>query len=64
MEMEANAEPQAYISKDHQRAMALDNDEVSVETRLTKGDAAPPLAVGGEENDELSAMTGSTGIKS
>ena len=60
MEMEANAEPQAYISKDHQRAMALDNDEVSVETRLTKGDAAPPPAVDGENNEELSEMTGST----
>ena len=40
--------------------MALDNDEVSVETRITKGDAAPPPAVGGDNIDELSAMTGLT----
>ena len=60
MEMEINAEPIAFISKDHQRAMALDEDTVSVETRLTKGDATPPPAIGGEENELLLAMTGST----
>ena len=61
MEAEVNAEPTAFISKDHQRAMALDTDEVSVETRLTKGDAAPPPAIHIAENDEdQSALSGST----
>jgi len=57
MEDEVNAEPEVFISKDHQRALAMDDDdEVSIETRLTKGDAAPPAA----SNDDLSDMTGST----
>ena len=57
MENEANAEIEVYISKDHQRALTLDDDSfVSEETRLTKGDAAPPAA----KSDELSDMTGST----
>jgi hypothetical protein len=60
LEDEANAEPVVYISKDHQRALALDTDEVSVETRVTKGDAAPPPALLDGKEDELSAMTGST----
>ena len=61
MEAEVNAEPTAFISKDHQRAMALDTDEVSIETRLTKGDAAPPPAIHIDENEEdQSALSGST----
>ena len=61
MEAEVNAEPTAFISKDHQRAMALDTDEVSIETRLTKGDAAPPPAINIDEgDDEHSALSGST----
>ena len=36
MEDEVNAEHVSYISKDHQRVLALDNDEVSVKTRVTK----------------------------
>ena len=61
MEAEVNAEPTVFISKDHQRAMALDTDEVSVETRLTKGNAAPPPAIHIAENDEdHSALSGST----
>ena len=56
MEDEINAEPEIFISKDHQRALALDDDDFSAETRLTKGDAAPPPATA----DDLSDMTGST----
>ena len=55
MEAEANAEAEEFISKDQQAAMALDNDDVSTETRLTKGDAVPPSV-----NDDVSEMTGST----
>ena len=57
MEDEVNAEREVFISKDHQRALAMDeDDEISVETRLTKGDAAPPAAT----TDDVSEMTGST----
>ena len=42
MENKMNAEQEIFISKDHQLAMALDNDIISAETRLTKGDAPPP----------------------
>ena len=42
MENEMNAEKEVFISKDHQIAMALDDDIISVETKLKKGDA-PPL---------------------
>ena len=59
MEMEVNAEAHVFISKDHQQAMAPDTDEISVETRLTKGDAPPPPAISGGDNEDLSAMTGS-----
>ena len=55
MEDQANAEVAVFISKDHQRALTLDDDTViSDETRLTKGDKAPPGA------DDMSEMTGST----
>ena len=61
MEGEVNAVPIAFISKDHQQALAMDDDEVSVETRLTKGDAAPtPTILINEAPDEQSEMTGST----
>ena len=57
MEDEVNAEQDVFISKDHQRAMAMDNDDdISTETRLTKGDLAPPPAA----TDDVSEMTGST----
>ena len=67
MEDQANAEVQAFISKDQQQALALDDDVFSVETRLTKGDAAPPPVATMDDNvapspntDDLSDMTGST----
>ena len=61
MEEEVNAVPVAFISKDHQQALAMDEDEVSVETRLTKGDAAPtPAILINDTVDEQSEMTGST----
>ena len=57
MEDEANAEVEVFISKDHQRALTLDDDTIiSEETRLTKGDRAPPAAA----SDEISEMTGCT----
>ena len=58
MEAEANAETEVFISKDQQIAMALQDEDISVETRLTKGDAAPPPAR--QLDDDLSEMTGST----
>ena len=67
MEDQANAEVQEFISKDQQQALALDSDVFSVETRLTKGDAAPPPAATKDNcmttpsnADDLSDMTGST----
>lgn len=56
MEAEACAENEQFISKDQQIVMALPDDEFSVETRVTKGDAAPLPA----HNDDVSDMTGST----
>ena len=56
MECEAIAEVEQFISKEQQLAMATDKDDVSVETRLTKGDAVPPPA----DTDDISDMTGST----
>ena len=39
------AEKVIFISKDYQRAMAMDgSDNFSLENRLTKGDGAPPAA--------------------
>ena len=56
-----NAETEIYISKEHQQAMAIDKDEISEETRLTKGDAAPPTTTDTTSpKDDLSALTGST----
>ena len=61
MEEEVNAVQVQYISKDHQHALAMEEDDVSVETRLTKGDAAPtPVILVGDPPDEQSEMTGST----
>ena len=58
MEAEACAETEVFISKDHQIVLAREDDIISVETRLTKGDAAPPQAL--PNSDELSDITGST----
>ena len=55
MESEAQAEYEPFLSKDQQMVMALPNDKISVETRLTKGDAAPPPA----HTDDVFEMTGS-----
>ena len=61
MEEEVNAVPVEFISKDHQAALALDNDDYSAETRLTKGDAAPtPAIVLNSTADAQSEMTNST----
>ena len=60
-DMEANltADREVYISKDQQIAMAMDgNDDGSIESRLTKGDKAPPSAK--KATDEISALTGET----
>ena len=51
----ALAEKDTFISKEQEAAMALEGDNISVETRLTKNDAAPIVL-----NDEISDMTGST----
>ena len=64
-----NAEREIFISKEHQIAMALDDDIISVETRLTKGDAQPPPVTTNTDKgtdkdtsppDDLSELTGST----
>ena len=55
MEIEALADHDPFISKDQQLALALSSDDVSEETRLTKGDAAPPTY-----SCDISDMTGST----
>ena len=34
-------EVQLFISEYHQRATAMEGDEISVETKLTKGNTAP-----------------------
>lgn len=68
LENEMNAEQEIFISKEHQMAMALDDDIISVETRLTKGDAPPPPIANSTDdgpdkdatNDDLSELTGST----
>ena len=52
----ANTETEIFISKDQQQALVLDTDDISMETRLTKGDAAPPAPI----SDELSHMIDST----
>ena len=58
MEAEACAETDVQISKDHQIALARDDDDISCETRLTKGNAVPPSAE--KNSDDISDMTGST----
>lgn len=58
MEAEACAETEAHIGKDEQMAMAREDDDISLETRLTKGDAVPPSSL--PNSDEISDMTGST----
>ena len=69
LENEMNAEREIFISKEHQIAMALDDDIISVETRLTKGDAQPPPVKNNTDTstvkdasppDDLSELTGST----
>jgi hypothetical protein len=68
LENEMNAEQEIFISKEHQMAMALDDDIILVKTRLTKGDAPPPLIANSTDdgpdkdatNDDLSELTGST----
>ena len=57
LENEMTATREIFISKDQQRALAQDGDTVfSVESRLTKGDVAPPQA----DNSIVSALTGET----
>ena len=51
----ALAEKDTFISKEQEAALALEEDNISIETRLTKNDASPNLL-----NDEVSEMTGST----
>ena len=61
IEEEVNAVPTPFISKDHQKALVMDDDEVSVETRLTKENAAPtPTITLNNGVDDQSKMTGST----
>ena len=56
MENMAIAEVEVFVSKDQQKAMAMDDDDISEETRLTKGDRAPPPL----PDEEMSEMTGCT----
>ena len=54
-----------FISLDHQRAMATENDSVSLESRPTKNDAAPTAAKNKEmTTDNMSDLTGSVNSKS
>ena len=55
MEDAALAEVEIFVSKDQQKAMAIDEDDVSDETRLTKNDKTPESI-----NGDISEMTGST----
>ena len=55
IESMALAEKDTFISKDQEAAMAMEDDNISIETRLTKNEAAPTL-----HNDDVSEMTGST----
>ena len=56
MEDTMNAKKFAFISKDHQEAKGMDDDECSVESRLTKADATPDNVA----NEDVSILTGST----
>ena len=65
-----NAERELFISKDYQLAMALDDDIISVEIRLNKGDAPHPPSDNNKDqdfkkersnsSDEVSEVTRST----
>ena len=55
MEDAALAEVEIFVSKEQQKALALDVDDISEETRLTKNDKAPPPIT-----EDISEMTGST----
>ena len=45
----------AFISTDHQRALATENDSIATaESRLTKGDEEPPSA--SSKNDDISVL--------
>jgi hypothetical protein len=55
LECLALAEKDSFISKDQEAVLALADDDVSIETRVTKGDAAP-----NSYKDDVSEMTGST----
>ena len=54
------APKEQFISTAHQKSLAAEDDKTifSVETQLTKGDAAPPTAK--SEGDNISALTGET----
>ena len=57
IEKTITASNEVFISESHQKALAIDGDDIeSVATRLTKDDDAPPAAKG----DDLSALTGET----
>ena len=57
LESELTAQREIFISKDQQRAMAQDGGTImSEESRLTKGDVAPPRA----DLSVVSALTGET----
>ena len=58
LEMNITSEKEVFISQSHQQALATENDDIaSVETRLTKGDVAPPKL---DNPDDVSALTGET----
>lgn len=53
------AQREIFITKDQQVAMAMKgDDDASIESKLTKGDIAPPSAV--KNNDNISVLTGET----
>ena len=55
-----NANKKVYISKEHQQVMAAEgDDDLSVESRLTKGDQIPTVA-DDEDNSDLSTLSGET----
>ena len=55
-----NAIKKQYVSKDHQKLMALEGDEeVSLDIRLTKGNV-PPSATPSPDNIDISALTWET----
>ena len=61
MEEQMNAKTKVYISKEHQQNLALEDDEISEETHLTKESAALPATTNNTfPKDDLLALTGST----